>query len=68
MIEKGSTVILRTKEAIYAPCKVIAISSESVTITYFAGAKRDRETGEYQDNHPVETIARKKIVSLSERA
>lgn len=67
MIEKGSTVILHTEEAIYSPCKVTAISSESVTITYFAGTKRDRKTGEYQDNHLVETISRKKIVSLLER-
>jgi len=67
MITEGSTVILRTTDAIYSPCKVVAISSDNVTVTYFAGTKRNRETGEYKDEHPVVTIPKKKIVSLEER-
>lgn len=67
MIDKGSTVILRTKDAIYSPCQVLAISKENLTVTYFAGMKKNRETGEFHEERPVETIPRQKIVSLSER-
>ena len=67
MIGKGSTVVLRTKDAIYSTCKIIAMSDENVTVTYFAGMKKDRETGEYYEDRPVETIPRKKIVRMSER-
>jgi len=66
-IGKGSTVVLRTKDAIYSTCKIVAMSKENVTVTYFAGMKKDRETGEYYEDRPVETIPRKKIVSMSER-
>lgn len=67
MIGKGSTVILRTVDAIYSPCKVVAMSDDNVTVTYFAGMKKDRKTGKYYEDRPVETIARKKILSLQER-
>ena len=67
MIEKGSTVILRTTDAIYSPCQVISMSKDNVTVTYFAGKKKDRQTGEFADCHIVEIIPRKKIVRMSER-
>lgn len=67
MIGKGSTVILRTVDAIYSPCKVVSMSGDNVTVTYFAGMKKDRETGRYREDHKVETISRKKILSLQER-
>lgn len=67
MIEKNSTVVLLTKDAIYCTCKIVAVSMENVTITYFAGMKRDRTTGEFHMQHPVETIPRKNIISMSER-
>ncbi len=67
MIKQGSTVVLRTKEAIFSPCKVMAITKENITVTYFAGTKRDRETGEFSEVHPVETISMKNVKYLSER-
>lgn len=67
MIQKGSTIVLRTKEAIYSTCEIVAISDENVTVTYFAGVKKDRQTGKMHEVRPVEIIPRKKIVSMSER-
>lgn len=67
MISPGSTVILRTKDAIYSPCTIIAISEQSITITYVARNKKDRATGKYSESRPVETILRKDILSLSSR-
>ncbi len=67
MIGKGSTVVLRTRDAIYSTYEIVAMSDENVTVTYFAGMKKDRETGEYHEDRPVETIPRKKIVRMSER-
>lgn len=67
MIKEGSRIVLRTVNAIYSTCQVTAISNKSVTITYCAGMKRDRETGEYHMVSPVETIPAKEIVCMSER-
>lgn len=67
MIKKGSMVVLRTSDAIYSPCKIVAMSPENVTVTYFAGYKKDKETGEMYEDRPVETIPRKKMVRMSER-
>lgn len=67
MIAKDSIVLLRTIDAIYCTCKVLEISESSVTISFVAGTKKDRETGEYAPNEKQETIPRKKIIQLSER-
>lgn len=67
MIREGSTIVLRTNNAIYSPCKVVSISDQNITVTYCAGTKRNRTTGEFQENHPVEIIPRKEIISMSER-
>lgn len=67
MIKKDSKIILLTKDAIYSPCKVVSLSADNITITYFAGTRKDRKTGEVYENRPVETISRKNIVSMSER-
>lgn len=67
MIGKESIIVLRTKDAIYSTCKIIAMSDENVTVTYFAGMKKNRETGKYYEDRPVETIPRKKIIRMSER-
>lgn len=67
MIQKDSIVVLRTKEAVFSPCKVITLNEENITVTYFAGTKRDRETGEFGEVHRVETIPIKKVTYLSER-
>ena len=67
MIQNGSTVIIRTKDAIYSPCKITSITPDNVTVTYYAGSKKDRKTGELYEDHPVETISRKNITSISER-
>lgn len=67
MIKEGSRVILQTKRAIYSTCEVTAISKKNITITYCAGVKLDRKTGEYQMVNPVETIPVKEIVCISER-
>lgn len=67
MIDKGSTVVLRTCDAIYETCQIVAMSVDNVTVTYFAGMQKDRKTGKANEIRPVETIPRKKIVSMSER-
>lgn len=67
MIEKDSTAVVRTIDAIYSPCTIIAVSKENITVTFFAGMKRDRKTGVFVEEHSVETIPRKKIISMSER-
>lgn len=67
MIEKGTTVVLHTEKAIYSTCKVVAISEQNVTVTYCAGQKRDRTTGEFKSEWPVETIPMKSVVKMSER-
>ena len=67
MIEKGSTIVLQTTDAIYSTCRVVAISDENVTVTYYAGTKKDRQTREMHEVRPVEVIPRKKIISMSER-
>lgn len=67
MIEKGSTVVLRTIDAIYSPCKIVSMSKENVTVTYFAGNRKDRKTGEFCEDRPVEVVPRKKIIVISER-
>ena len=67
MIQNDSTVVLVTNDAIYSPCKIIAMSRDNVTITYFKGMNKDRKTGEYCESRPVETISRKNIASISER-
>ena len=68
MIQKNSTIILKTLDAIYSPCKVVALNAESVTVTYFAGMKKDRKTGKMYEDHRTEIIPRNKITSLQERA
>ncbi len=67
MIQIGSTVILQTEEAIFCTCKIVGMSAGNISISYCAGTKRDKRTGEYRDNHPVETISRKKILQILER-
>lgn len=67
MITENSTAVIRTTDAIYSPCVVIAVSKENVTVKFFAGMKRDRKTGVFVEEHSVETIPRKKIISMSER-
>lgn len=67
MIKKGNTVILKTISAIYSPCKIVALNAETVTVTYFAGMKKDRKTGKMYEDHQIETIPRNKITSLQER-
>lgn len=67
MIKRGSTIILRTISAIYSPCKIVALSDESVTVKFFAGMKKDRKTGKMYEDHQIEIIPRNKITSLQER-
>lgn len=67
MIDKGSMVVLRTKDEIYAPCRIVAISDENVTVAYFVGMKKNPETGEYHENRSIKIIPRKKIIHMSER-
>lgn len=67
MIQKGSTVVLQTKDAIYCTCKIIAMSEKNITVTYLAGTRKDKKTGKSFENRPVETIPCKKIISISER-
>ncbi len=67
MIKEGSTVVLRTKYAVYCTCKILNMSKSSLTITYCAGTKRDNETGEILEKHITETISLKEVVKMSER-
>jgi len=67
MVKEGSRIVLRTKDAIYSTCEVVAISKENVTVKFCAGMKRDRATGEYHMISPVETVSIKKVVYMSER-
>ena len=67
MIKEGSTLILTTENAIFSPCEVVGIGKTGVTITYYAGSKRDRQTGKFNEVRPVVTIPFKDIVKVSER-
>jgi hypothetical protein len=67
MIQPGSTAIVRTKNTIYSPCKVLSQNASSVTISYFAGMKKDKKTGEMYEDYRTEIISRDKIISLQER-
>lgn len=67
MIRSGSMAVIKTDEAVYSPCRVISINKDNVTVTFFAGFKKDKKTGKIYEDRPVETISRKKILSMSER-
>lgn len=67
MIKEGSTLIVTTENAIFSPCKVVSVGKTGLTITYFAGSKRDRQTGKLNEVRPVVTISFKDIVKISER-
>jgi len=67
MIKIGSTVIVRTKDAIYCVCELIAMSDKNITVGYFAGMKKDRATGKLRPDHRVDIISRSKIINISER-
>lgn len=67
MIQNGSTVILRTKDAIYSTCKIVEMSTTHVTIKYHAGQKRDRNTNEFVEDRRTASIPRQKIEQMSER-
>jgi len=67
MIQKGSALILTTENAIFSPCEVVNIGKTSITITYFAGSKRNRQTGKFNEIRPVVTIPFRDIKEVSER-
>lgn len=67
MIDKGSLVILRTKDAIYSPCKITSIDKTVVGVQFFKGMRWDKEKERYVEDHVIETIPRKEIVCISER-
>jgi len=67
MIKKGDRVVLETAKAVYAPCTVISNSKDSITITYFAGMKFDKNNREEYEDHTVEFIPTKDIVKLERR-
>lgn len=67
MIQKGSTVIVRTRNAIYSPCQIALLHAKSIAVTYLKGMKKNRETGEMVRDYRVDTIPRNQIISMSER-
>lgn len=67
MIKEGSSVILITKNAIFSPCKILSVGKTGFTITYFAGSKRNRQTGKFDEVRPVVIIPFKDIDKISER-
>jgi len=67
MIDKGSTVVLQTKKAIFSTCEIVDRTKTTISVRYFAGMKRDSETKEYYESRPVEMILLKEIIHISER-
>ena len=67
MIQQGSTAIVQIRNAIYSPCRIVLLHTESVVVTYFKGMKKDRKTGKMVEDHRVDTIPRSEIVSLQKR-
>lgn len=67
MIDKGSLVILRTKDAIYSPCKIVNMSKQDVAVTFFKGMRWDKEKERYVEDRVIEVIPRKNIIRISER-
>ncbi len=67
MIKEGSTLVITTDNAIFSPCEVLSVGKTGITITYFAGSKRDRQTGKFNEVRPVVTIPFKDIKKVSER-
>ena len=67
MIQENSLVELKTNDATYSPCRVVAISKTNITVKYSCGSKRDRSTGEFRVDQKTETIPMKNVVSLQER-
>lgn len=67
MVKKGSTVVIHTKDAIYSPCQVVSINDRNVVVQYYAGMKKNRSTGEFFEDCPMETIPLQKIFYMSER-
>lgn len=67
MIDTESTIILRTKDAIYSPCKITNMSKTDVAVRFFKGMRWDKEAERYVGDYVVDIIPRKKIVCISER-
>lgn len=67
MIKEGSILILTTEDAIFSPCEVLKVGGTSLTITYFAGSKKNRQTKKFSEVRPIVTIPFKNIVKISER-
>ncbi len=67
MIQIGSTVILRTENAFYSPCKIVRLGTDNITISYYPEIKNDNKTGKIIASSKQETISRKKIISMCER-
>lgn len=67
MIDTGSTVVLLTKDAIYSTCRIVKMSKNDVAVKFFKGRTWDKKTQRYVDEHAVDIVPRKKIISISER-
>lgn len=67
MIDKGSNVILLTKDAIYSPCRITNMSKNDIAVRFFKGMVWNKDTETYEENHTIERIPRKNIVCISER-
>ncbi len=67
MIKEGSVLILTTEDTVFSPCKVLKVGETGLTITYFAGSKKDRKTGKFHEVRPVVVIPFKNIKKVSER-
>ena len=67
MIKEGSMLVLTTENAVFSPCEVVGVGKTGVTITYYAGSKRDRKTGKFNEVRPIVTIPFKDITKVSER-
>ena len=67
MIDKNSMIHLTTDDAKFALCRVMAMSKTHLTVSYFAGMKKDKETGEMYEDHQITTVERKRVRYIGER-
>jgi len=67
MISDGTTVILRTEDAIYSPCKIVRINKKSLLISYCPGTTMDKNTGTLKPDRKTISIATKDVLYIKER-
>jgi len=67
MIENGSTVVINTTDATYAPCEIVELGTKNVVVRFCSGTKTHKETGVAVPSFSTDVIRMDKIISMSER-